>query len=424
MLDEYRALSVALRRPLGRWWRRVGLWWLLGLTVLMLAEGAIRGYIVPWLEAGSKSASTGSGGLSIVYLLNIAPWGWLGIADVLLCLGRLLVVCGWLLAGTHAMRLSLQLQRDFPHPVPGAIRRLCFLQALAAGWPFMLLWLLIGSSALTYAICAITGRHDTLLSNMALNTEINPVPGMGEPWSALVSIVLILALANTCAEAVTPSWLWAVALGCTPLLKSARDLAFMLPVGHNLFMQMRSSIFADLPKLELGLGWLLGGCFIIILFQLYRHKQRNWASLLLAVLLVSSVLSGFGTEVPLVHHQRITQGLDQIGVSSPLGLTLVFVRGLSDFPRCALVSYQPFEQRSFSWGSWSEDSPDAKAAGALKSTVPVPWFVLVPAWARLIVAPLNLLYILALIYVITTFLLGEPKPRPSPPARANQLHFG
>jgi hypothetical protein len=416
MLDEYRALSVALRRPMRRWWRRVGWWWLLWLIMLTLAEGAVRGYIVPWLEAGSQAASASGGGLQIMYLLNIAPQGWLGFADLMLCLGRLLVVCACLLAGAQAMRLALRLQRDFPHPTPGATRRLCFLQALVSGWPFVLTWLALGSSALTYALCTISGRYVTLMGNQPLNAEVYPTSGMCEPWAALVSIVLLLALANSCAEAQTPAWLWAMALCCTPLIESARTALFLLPVPVSVYNMAMSSRFADLPQFELGLGWALGSISVIALFMLYRRKQRVWAGALLGVLLASAVLSGFGGEVPLVHHQQMKQGMDQIGVSSPAGLALVFIRSLSDFPRSALVSYQAFEQRQFSWGFSDNTTPD-RAAGALRFYVPTPSFILAPAWARLVVAPLNLAYLLILVYAITAFLLGNAQPGSSLPAK-------
>jgi hypothetical protein len=383
----------------------------------MLAEGAIRGYVAPWLEAGSQAGSAATGGLNIMRLFNIAPWGWLGIADILLCLGRLLVICACLLAGAEAMRLALSLQREFPHPTPGATRRLCFLQALAAGWPFMLMWLAIGSSVLAHALCAITGRYITLFGNQPLNSELYPSTGMGEPWTALASIVLLLALANSCAEARIPAWLWAFALGGAPLIQSARTALYLLPVSLSVTRMAMSSRFASLPQLELGLGWILGAACFIALLMLYRRKQRYWAGALLAVMLVSAVLSGFGGEVPLVHHKQAQRGIDQIGVSSPAGMTLVFIRSLSDFPRSALVSYQAFEKHEFSWGFWDETTPD-KAAGALRFYAPSPSFVLTPAWARLFVAPLNVLYLLLLVYAIVVFLLGEAKPRPSLPAAA------
>lgn len=412
MLDEYRALSVAIRRPMGRWWRRVGLWWLLGLGVVMLAEGAIRGFLVPWLEVSSKAASTGSGGLNIAHFLSVAPWGWLGIADNLLNLARLLVYYACLLAGAHAARLAMELQREFPHPTPAATRRLCFLQALRAGYPVMLLWLVIGSSAMTFLLCTITGRNDTLLGNQPINAETYPATGMSEPWTALVSIVLLLALANASVEAQTSSWLWASALGCAPLLESAREVLFLLPVPRAV---TRNLTFASLPQIETGLGWILGGGCAVALILLYRRRQRFWAGAVLALLLASAVLSGFNGTVPLVHHIRMKQGLDQIGASSPAGLALVFVRSLSDFPRSALVSYQVFGRHELSWITW-EDAPAEGAAGALRFYVPKPWFVLAPKWTQFIVGPLNLLYLLLLAGSITIFLLGEAKTRPGPSA--------
>ncbi len=154
MFDEYRALHHAIRRPLRLWWRRTGLWWLLAITILLLADAAIRAVLVPSLERSSQAATTAAGGLQFTLFLNLPPYYWANFGAVLACIARGLTYCLALLVAQQALRHAGALLHDYPHPAQSAARRLGFVLACTSCWPVALLWLIGGSGAVLRLVSA------------------------------------------------------------------------------------------------------------------------------------------------------------------------------------------------------------------------------------------------------------------------------
>lgn len=401
MLEEYRALRNAIRRPLRRWWRRVGWVWLLAISLLLLADLLIRAVLIPILERGSQAATGASGTLSFTLFLNLPPYYWANVGAVLACLARGLTYCLAILVAQQATRHVSALLRDYPHPAQGASRRLMFLLACASCWPVALLWLIGASGALT---ALAHGSGIVQLGEVTAAWSYFPVAT--EPWTTLIALLWIIAVLVS-SRSSAPAWCWALALGWMPVLLALVELAQIL----SLYTRFKfDAYYADLPYIEMGLGWIGGGvCSLLLVRCLVTGRERlGYAPIVLLAL--SALLSGYGGTVPFVRHRPVAGGLAQIEAASAAGMALDFVRSLNDFVASPLVAYQEFDP-SRGGTEWSA-APVAGAAGALVVFVPVQWVIPTGAWARWLVAPLNLAYLGLLLWCMSALLFAVPRLRP------------
>ncbi len=222
-----------------------------------------------------------------------------------------------------------------------------------------------------------------------------------EPWTTLVALVWLIALLAS-AKSSAPAWCWALALGWMPVLLALVELGYIISLYSSFNFD---AFYAELPHIEMGLGWVGGGLGAFLLIRCFATGRERWGYALLTVLVFSALLNGSGGEVPFVRHRPMQGGMAQIEAASAAGIALDFTRSLSDFVTSPLVAYQEFERDR---GRTEWDAPDATGAdGALVVFVPVQWVLATSAWASWLVAPLNLGY-LGLLLASIAYLLFHP----------------
>jgi hypothetical protein len=386
MFDEYRALSNAIRRPVGKWWRRTGWWWLAAIALLMLLDAAIRGALIPYLEGASKAATGASGSLQFKQFLYIPPFYWANLSAVLACTARGLAHFAGLVAASQALHQMRALLRDYPHPAQQASRRLAFLLACASAWPVALVWFVTGSGAVL-SIVTLLCHSPFVVGLNAVTSAWSRFPVNTEPWTTLLALLWIIALlAGT--DSSTPAWCWASALGWMPVLLSLIEVVHIISLYSSVKI---NTFYAELPRIEMGLGWVCGAVCAYSLIRCYATGRRAWGHAWLALLIISAVLSGYGGEVPFVRHTPVKGGMAQIEAASAAGIALDLTRSLTDFVASPLIAYQAFEHDTVAT-EWRDPS-ESGAAGALVLLAPVQWTIAVGGWGRWIVAPLNLAYL-------------------------------
>jgi hypothetical protein len=408
MLEQYRALSKAVQRPMQRWWKRTGVWWVCAIVMLALADAVIRGLLVSHLEQQSQLASAAGGGVRFATMWGIPSWEWFYFACLIGAAARALVIYAWLLAGMHAMRQAAAIIRDIPYPAPDAPRRLYFLLALQAGWPLAVLWLAISGSASPKLFFLLSGSDQIHSVFNVLNVQFSQIPG--EPWASFTGVVLILALAVVIGAKETPVWLWVAAFTWTPVVVWLYDLMGGLITVQTFGVTPLRLAGANLPRLDWGLGWVAGAVLTIAVLRLYACGKRAWGHVVLSVMLVSLILCGFGESIPLLPVRQGHVRHQTIEASSAVGITLGLVRSFGDFPCSALADYQLF-QHAYSDKIAAQSVQAAGADGALRFYAPVRTFIIAPALVGYLVAPINLLYLALLVTALTYAGLNSAAPK-------------
>ena len=286
MGDEYQALARAIRRPMRRWWLKVGSWWI-GAAVVLLAVFVWS----IWDEYNAKQL----GGWSTY---NLSRWRfsiiWL---DALI---MPLLTTGWLLAAIQVRDLAVQLTGSIPAMAPELRSAITFRIAVWHGvLPCALLVMVayaVGvrdSSAVQWS--KSMSADDWMLAASAL--DIAPYAAIHMLWVLAIlsigrSVTWIALLWHLAFNVIGQlSWLSLAAASnpATPVLYNFEMMSVNIAVSdgtQNVLMVVGLAMYYSVlyflarrtRRLGATIAVLLGICFILSLFDLGQlHSQLTTA---------------------------------------------------------------------------------------------------------------------------------------------------
>lgn len=284
MLSELAALNQAIRRRLRRWYRRVGLWWVL----LVLAAG-VGLFAVSFVLHTQRVGAT-------PFSLNYDQWqGSLAALGAGFELGALLL---WLGAcGVVASGFS-DLLRELPPPHEWRMRRALFT-------------LLLAVSGLVWLLLLLTSSLPTIIQVWAQNVFYTPLLGsvllaQGERYLAefLQPALWLCALAALVPARFNLVWLWAapllllfklreIAVGVVQALWGSTYGSDYLRVPLSVFLERTPATWGYQYSTEpirnlICWYWLAGGAVVVLLLLAFRRPGRL-ALALLAVCALSAL---------------------------------------------------------------------------------------------------------------------------------------
>ncbi len=366
MDDTYRALARAVRRPMRRWWRKVGVWWVAFLlacltTSLVLVHSLSSSMLV--LEAGILCR----------------------IAFEVLCLVLWLVVAGQVLAACRSII------HDYAHPFPVTLERAQFMLVVIHTVPLMLLLLLERVVPIIISYVSDPDRAGLVADVLW--------PGCWHSHAVASAALLAMWLAALLVIIPSRPWIpWAIAC-----------VAVLLPqlIGATFFIQDYFTggaayawfmPYTKVSDLSPSLGWLVGLALTLAMIRFYRRRSPRLGTTCLVMLMLAAHLHGsYGS----IYFLRFP-----ISEYPALAALLDFVRSWHEFLVAPLVRFR--------LPPGVESSAAFEGSGYLTSVIPISWSVEAPTWVVYCVPLLNALYIAAIVAFIYYLLLAPQSQRAQP----------
>ena len=363
MDDTYRALARAVRRPMRRWWLKVGVWWT-AFLLLCLATSFVL------LHSSSNSMLVLEAGILC------------RIAFEVLCLVLWLVVAGQVLA---ACRNIIQ---GYAHPFPVTLARAQFMLVVIHTMPLVLLLLL---ERVVPVVISYLGDPD----------RVGFVADVLWPscWhSHAIASAVLLAMWLAALMVILPSrpwipWAWACVAVFLPQLIGATFFIQDYFTGGTAYAWFMP--YTKVSDLSPSLGWLVGLALILAAIRFYRESNLRLGTACAVMLLLAAHLHGsygsiYFVRLPISKYPALVALLD-------------FVRSWHEFFVAPLVRFR--------LPPGVESSAGFESNGFLTSVVPVPWSIEAPQWVVYCVPLLNALYIAAMVAFIYYILLAPPSQR-------------
>ena len=267
--EQYYALANLVKRPMRRLWARVGSWWMVGLAILLVSEGALSSLAFP-VPLDSSWRNQVMINWPIFYLLNerlvwVTPAISVGVA--LLCATNALVVVEKVTHNTLAYSESV-------------LRKYKYKLALVSCWPALLpafIWSLIGILSLPTQYCdPITAWRLLTISHAWFH--------MFPIW-----VVWLVAITTVTRKTRWPAWAYYLC-----------GLVAYRAIGT--FRRGHASILFSQPlefsNLELTIFTVVGLVLIYGVFSLFLFKNYKYANLICIahclVLLLAGINVRFG----------------------------------------------------------------------------------------------------------------------------------
>jgi hypothetical protein len=404
MLDEYRALWRVLRRPMARWWRKTGAWWLAALLFLAAVDVALGGVLFPRFALSPGQP----GALTSLFGLNIWDWGF--AANVLWRLVELTAMLTAVMAASACLRIAATLVRDFPDPARSSRHSPLFLCALRqAMWPLAVIALLE---------CTDPSRLISVyLCGLQLVPGWKPVHVLYEslqniPWSTMLFTTWLIALLTAMRPRLILVLTWLVvsyvASTSFELLLALTSSAIPSWLWAFIGMPVPGSTIPVSHASQLHCGWLVGGALMILLIRASLKERPVWSYAIGSLMILASLIANFYVVIPTdIPDQRASKYNEILGLPqrTAISRTVDSLRFADSFATCTLA-WCEFRTRTGrlpvkreDWGAY------------INSNIPCSWSIEIapsPLYSLVLVPAVNAAYLALVIWFIAAVLLRVP----------------
>lgn len=270
MGDEYQALARAIRRPMRRWWLRVGSWWI-GAAVVLLAALACTICYEYWLYGVSGLPMPGSDWKNSILRLH-----YLAIP---------MLTTAWLLAALRVNRLITELICSIPGFAALPLLAMRFWLACRAGILPLVLLLLYGY------LFGLQKEPELLMGSVAHTTFLSPIGELRITAAILANMLWILCFTCFGKSGAFGAVLWH--LGCNVILQTIAYLDSGLRISYfRQWITDPAGPRLSLPGENLLIVAVLAVAYLILV--LYIKGPRRLGQALATILGCAQILAGIG----------------------------------------------------------------------------------------------------------------------------------
>lgn len=370
-VDEVtRALIKLVKRPMQRWWLKVGAWWLGALFLIFLFSSLCTRGLCPFAS----------------------PRGWLGDSLTgLVIFADLLFPIIILLVSTQVIAVCWRALDGVNYVGAGSISRSLFLAVLVYCLPaFLAFFVYLLIDPLVWLLSTELTRMDYYSFLYYLGTGVYR-PG----WHLLPFVLWLIVLQIVLPEKPWFAWLWYI-VGCFlfDLLFPVSYFELMITGTHPLLKALTGTWA---PELHANCGWLIGLVLVWIMFRSLQSNSKRLGYTIGGVLIAAGFLNNYNHRIPLFRFNL---------VDHPNWVTAIdFWRSWHSFLTDTVV-YR-FKETIYHTQSYYE----LTGVGELTGHIPVTWSVATTGWVVCYLPLAHLVYIAAVIAFIYYVILAPPRSR-------------